>query len=232
MIITQSLSSHGLICISHSISSLCTSTFGVRHPFHHLTMWWMYWRGSFASATVWLSFVAMEDHLWWGMTIIHSVFASTLNGGGRGAHLHPSQCHSLYLGWRWGRGSFAFTTVCLLLPWMEVGEGLICIYHSVSPSTLNGGGGGAHLHLPQCVCLYLEWRWGRGSFAFTTVCLLPRMEVGEGLICIYHGMSPSTLSGDGGVAHLHLPQCVSLYLEWRWGRGSAFTTVCLLLPWM
>ena len=102
---------------------------------------------------------------------------------------------------------------------MEVGEGLICIYHSVSP-TLNGGGGGAHLHLPQFVSLYLEWRWGRGSLAFTTVCLLPRMEVGEGLICIYHGVSPSTLNRDGGVAHLHLTQCVSLYLERRWGRGS------------
>ena len=126
------------------------------------------------------------------MTIIHSVFASTLNGGG---------------------------------------EGLICIYPSVSPSTLNGGGGGAHLHLPQCVSFYLEWRWGRGSFAFTTVCLpLPRVEVGEGLICIYHSVSP-TLSGGGGVAPLHLPQCVSLYLEWRWERGSfAFTTVCLPLP--
>ena len=115
---------------------------------------------------------------------------------------------------------------------MEVGEGLICIYHSVSPSTLSGGGGVAHLHLPQCVSLYLEWRWGRGSFAFTTVCLpLPRMEVGEGLICIYHSVYPSTLNGGGGGAHLHLPQCVSLYLEWRWGRVSfAFITVCLLLP--
>ena len=76
---------------------------------------------------------------------------------------------------------------------MEVGEGLICIYHSVSPSTLNGGGGGAHLHLPQCVSLYLEWRWGR--------------------------------------VHLHLPQCVSLYLEWRWGRVSfASFTMSLPLP--
>ena len=31
-----------------------------------------------------------------------------------------------------------------------MGEGLSCIIHSVSPSTLSEGGGGAHYH-PQCV---------------------------------------------------------------------------------
>ena len=51
---------------------------------------------------------------------------------------------SLGLGWGWG--SFVLTTVCLPLPWVEVGEGLICIDHSVSSSTLGGGGGRAHLY--------------------------------------------------------------------------------------
>ena len=101
----------------------------------------------------------------------------------------------------------------LPLPWVEVGEGLICIIHSVSPSPLGGGGGGAHLHKPQCGSLYLGWRWGRGSFVSSTVCLpLPWVEVGEGLICISHSVS-------------------SLYLGWWWGRGSfASSTVCLPLP--
>ena len=58
---------------------------------------------------------------------------------------HP-QCVCLYLEWRWERGSFASFAMSLPLPGVEVGEGLICIYHSVSPSTLNGGGGGAHLY--------------------------------------------------------------------------------------
>ena len=125
---------------------------------------------------------------------------------------------------------------------VEVLEGFICISHS---AVILCGDGRSFVvrddYHPQCVCLYLEWRWERGSFAsfamslplfaFTTVCLLSRMEVGEGLICIYHSVSPSTLNGGGGGSHLHLPQCVSLYLEWRWGRGSfAFTTVCLPLP--
>ena len=160
---------------------------------------------------------------------------STLSESGGGAHLHHLQCVSLYLEWRWGRGSFVSSTVCLPLPWVEVGEGriciihsvcpstlseggggahLICIIHSVSPSTLSRGGGGAHLYHPQCVSLYLGWRWGRGSFVSSTVCLpLPWVEVGEGLICIIHSVSPSTLSGGGGGALLYHPQCVSLYLE-------------------
>ena len=69
--------------------------------------------------------------------------------------------------------------MCLQLPWVEVGEGLTCIIHNVSPSTLGGGGGGAHLHNPQCVPL-------------------PWVEVGEGLICIIHNVSPTTLGGGGG----------------------------------
>ena len=43
--------------------------------------------------------------------------------------------------------------------------------------------------------------------------------MGEGLICIIHNVSPlghnvspTTLGGGGGGAHLHNPQCVSLYL--------------------
>ena len=198
--------------------------------------------------------------------IIQSVSPSTLGGGGGGAHLHHPQCVPHYLGWRWGRGSSASSRVCLPLPWVEVGEGLICITHSLSLTTLSGGGGGAHLHRPECVShylgggahlhhpecvsLYLGWRWGRGSFASSTVCLpLPWVEVGEGLICITHSLSPTTLSGGGGGAHLHRPECVShylaggvhlhhpecvsLYLGWRWGRGSfASSTVCLPLPWV
>ena len=76
---------------------------------------------------------------------------------------------------------------------MEVWEVLICIYHSVFPSTLNGGGGGAHLHLPQCVSLYLEWYWGRGSLTSSGCLPLHWVEVGEGLINIIHRVSPSTL---------------------------------------
>ena len=71
-----------------------------------------------------------------------------------------------------------------------MGEGLICIVHSMSPS-ISGGG------------------WMRGtvergedSFASSTVCLpLPWVEVGEGLIGIVHKISSSTLSGDGRVVH-------------------------------
>ena len=145
--------------------------------------------------------------------IIQSVSPSTLGGGGGGAHLHQPQCVSHYLGWRWGRGSSASSRVCLPLPWVEVGEGLICITHSLYPTTLSGGGGGAHLHRPECVShylgggahlhhpecvsLYLGWRWGRGSSVSSRVCLpLPLVEV-------------------------------------RWGRGSfASPTVCLPLPWV
>ena len=48
-------------------------------------------------------------------------------------------------------GSFAQSTVCSPLSWAEVGEGLICIIHSVSPYTLGGDG-------------------VRGSFATAKVC--------------------------------------------------------------
>ena len=100
--------------------------------------------------------------------------------------------------------------MCLPLPW--VGEWLVCIIHSVSPSTLSRIGGGAHLYHPQCLPL-------------------PCVKVGEGLICIIHSVSPSTLCESGGGAHLYHPQCVSLYREWRWGRGSfVSSTVCLPLP--
>ena len=125
---------------------------------------------------------------------------------------------------------------------MVVGEWFTCIYHSVSPSTLNGGGGGAHLHLPQCVYLYLEWRCGRVSF--TTVCLplpwverlvfiisvsLPWVDWGEGVGgLILHNVTPSTWDGGRGEAHLHR-QGVSLYLGWRWGRGS-FEPFTMSLP--
>ena len=116
--------------------------------------------------------------------ITHSVPNSTLGGGG--AHLHHPQCVSLYFGWMWGWGSFASSlyfgwgwgsfassTVCLPLLWVEVGVGLICIIHSVSPSTL--GGGEAHLHHPHCASLYLGESGGRGSFASSTVCLPPHL---------------------------------------------------------
>ena len=133
VIITQSLSSHGLICISHSISSLCTSTLGVKYPFHYLTMWWRWGRGSFASFTMLLPVPGMEV----GEKLIYiiRVSPSTLGGGGGGAHLN-SQCHPLYVGWRWGRGSFTSSPECLPLRWVEVGVGLIYIIHRVSPSTL------------------------------------------------------------------------------------------------
>ena len=136
-----------------------------------------------------------------------------------GAHLDHPQYVILYLVWWWGRGSFTSSTVCLPLP-------------------LCGGGGGAQLHRPQCVSLYLVWRWGRGSFASSKLCLplswvvmqmKPSLYLGwEGLI-ITHGMSPSTLNGNGGGAHLHRPQCVSLYLGWWWGRGL-ICIVYIMLP--
>ena len=94
----------------------------------------------------------------------------------------------------------------------EVGEGLICIVR-VSPSTLVGGVGGARLHR-QSVSLYLGWRWGRGSFASSECLPISWVEVGEGLTCIV-GVPPSTLGRGGGEAHLHPSQCHSLYLGWR-----------------
>ena len=107
---------------------------------------------------------------------------------------------------------------------LTLGEGLMCIIHSVSPSILNGEGrwksgsfasqlpwvemvGGAYLHT-QCVSLYLEWRWGLVSFASPRVRLpLPGLEVALGgdmtewFICIIHNY-------------------VSLYLWWRWWKGG------------
>ena len=160
---------------------------------------------------------------------------------------HHPQCVSLYLGWRWGWGSFISSTECLPLPRIEVGEGLICIVR-VSPSTLGGGGGLAHLHR-QSVSLYLGWRWGRGSLALSECLPLPGwrcwrgsfasseclpiswVEVGEGLICILHNVTPSAWDGGGGEAHLQC-QNVSIYLGWRWGRGSFALSECLPLPWL
>ena len=162
---------------------------------------------------------------------------SILGGSGGGAHLHHPQSVSFYLGWWWGRGSFASSTECVPLSWVEMGEGLICIIHRMCPSILGGGGGGAHLHHPQSVSFCLSW-----------------VVVGEGLICIIHRVCPSVLGGGGG-AHLHHPQsvslslswvvvwegltciihrvCPSLYFEWWWGRGSfASSTVCILLSWV
>ena len=181
-------------------------------------------RGSFVSSTSVSPSTLGEG---WGgahlICIIHSVSPSTLSEGGGGAHLYHSQCVSLLLGW--GSGSFVSSTVCLPLTkvgeWLiciiysvspsTLGEGgggahLICIIHSVSPSTLSEGGGVAHLYHPQCVSLYLGW--GSGSFVSSTVCL-PLTNVGEWLICIIYSVSPSTLGEGGGGAHLYHPQCVS-----------------------
>ena len=106
----------------------------------------------------------------------HHQCVSTLGGVGEGAHLHYPWSVSLYLEWRWGRGSFEpftmslplpgmevgegliYMSECLPLPWVEVGEGFICIIHRVYPSTLNGGVGVAHLYPSQCHSLYLGWR--------------------------------------------------------------------------
>ena len=266
----------GLVCIIHSMSpSTLGEGGGGAHLYHpqciSLYLGWRWGRGSFVSSTVCLPLPCVKvgeglfciNHSVSPSTcvkvgeglfcIIHSVSPSTLGEGGGGAHLYHPQCVSIYLVWRRGRGSFVSSTVCLPLPWVKVGEGLICIIHSASPSTLGEGGGGALLYHPQCVSLYLVWRWGRGSFVSITVCLpllvwrwgrgsfvsstvclpLPWVKVGEGLICIIHSVSPSTLSEGGGEAHLYHPQCVSLYLVWRWGRGSfVSSTVCLPLPWV
>ena len=169
--------------------------------------------------------------------IIHRVSPSTLGSGGGGARFHR-QSVSLYFG---GRGSFALSE-SLPLPWVEVGEGLICNVR-VSPSTLGGGGGRLHR---QSVSLYFG---GRGSFASSDSLPLPWVEVGEGLICNVRvsplpGMEvgeglvctirvpPTTLGGGRGGARLHR-QSVSLYLGWRWGRGYvASFTMSLPLPGM
>ena len=119
-----------------------------------------------------------------------------------------------HLGYRWGRGSSALSTICLSLPGVSVGEGLICIIHSVSPSILCGGGGGARLHPPYSVNLTcIGWRWGRGTFALSTMCLpLPWVEVGD--TCIIHSVCTSTMVGDEGRSSI------------------ASSIVCLPLPWV
>ena len=84
---------------------------------------------------------------------------------------------------------------CVYLYLVEVGEGLICDDHSVSPSSLGGCGGGAHLHHPQSVSLYLGGKWGQGSFAsYNNVTLF--VWRGKGLICIVHSVSSSTKIGE------------------------------------
>ena len=106
--------------------------------------------------------------------------------------------------WRWRRGS-------LHQPQRKNGTyllqgGIVC------------GEGRALLHHP---CLPLPWVEVGEGLILSTVCLpLPWVEVGEGLIYIIHSVSPSTLGGGGGGEHLYHPQCVSLYLGWRLGRGS------------
>ena len=169
VIMTQSLSSHGLTCISHTVHSLSTSTLGVKYPFHHLTMWW-----------------------------------------------------------RWGRGSFALTTVCLLLPWVEIGEGLIYIIHRVSPSTLGGGGDRTNLNHTQCYSICVK---GEGL-----ICILYNVTpstwdrgVGEGLICIVR-VSSSTLVGGGGGAHLHPSQFLCPTSIPGGGEGLICIVGCLPLP--
>ena len=76
-------------------------------------------------------------------------------------------------------------------------------------------GGRALLHHPQCVSLYLGCKWW------------------EGLICIIHGVSPSTFS-DGGGAHLYNLPCASLSTLGVGGGGVHFSssTVCLPLLWV
>ena len=141
VIMTRSLLVKDSPTSANSGSSLSTSTLGVKNPFHYLTMWWRWGRGSFASFTMLLPLPGME--VGEGLIYIIRVSPSTLNGDGGGAHLN-SQCHSLYIwwrwggahlhhpqsvslyvGWRWGTGSFTSSTECLHLPWWHMGTGLI-----------------------------------------------------------------------------------------------------------
>ena len=99
----------------------------------------------------------------------------------------------------WGGGSFALSA-CLPLPWARdnlhhtqchflctEGEGIICI---VSSSTKIGG-----------ITVY-QIR-GRGSFTSSTVLFsLLSVEMGEGLICVIHSVSPSTCGGGAHLCHL------------------------------
>ena len=109
----------GFICIIHSVSLYLGGIWGqgLICIIHNVTPFgWRGW-GSFASSIVCLPLAWVEI----------------------GEHLqYPSQC--ITLRWRWGKGSF---TVLFPLLLVEVREGLICIIHSVSPST---GGGWAYFH--------------------------------------------------------------------------------------
>ena len=175
---------------------------------------WRWRRGSFASFTISLPYLYPR---WRGGAHLHVRVSPSTLGGGRGRARFHRQSVSLYLG---GRGLFS-SSESLPLPWMEMGEGLICIVRE-SPDIL--GGGGAHLHC-QSISLYLG---GRGSFASSECLPLSWVEVGEGLSCILHNVTPSTWDGGRGEAHLH-HQSVSLYLGWRWERGSFALSECLSL---
>ena len=118
-------------------------------------------------------------------------------------------------------------------------------------------GGGAHLHRLHCFPLF-RVDMGEAHLHRLQLCVpLPWVEVGEGLICIirdtlwmmqrcpYPTYTPGrerqslTLGGGGGGAHVHYPQCVSLYFEWsvssstclgwRWKSGS-FASFIVCLP--
>ena len=172
------------------------STLGEKYPFHHPTMCGGGGGVHCISRSVKVVPISYREVMLCGegrALLRHPQCVSLYLGWRWGRGSFYPQCVSLYLRWRWGRGSFTSSTVCLHLPWVEVGEGLICIIHSVSPSILGGGGGGAHLHHPQCVSIYLGWRWGRGAFVSSTVCLpLPWVELGVGLIYIVHSVDLSS----------------------------------------
>ena len=161
------------------------------------TLWRWGW-GSF-SLSVYLPLPWVEWERGEGLIcIIHNVTPSTWDGGRGEAHLHH-QCVSLYLWWRWGRGSFPSSTECLR--W-EIG-GLICTI-SVPSSTLGGG------ELGGSFARYLDCRWGWGSFASSTECLpLTWWEMGTGLICIIHDVTPFEWSGDCLTCIVHSVDSVS-----------------------
>ena len=106
------------------------------------------------------------------------------------------------------RGSFASSTVCSLYLGWKWGRG------SFASST---------------VCsLYLEWKWGRGSFASSP---LPSLGGGGGGVPLHQPQcAPSTLPWvEVREGLIYIIQSVSLYLGWRWGRGSfVSSTVCSL----
>ena len=122
------------------------------------------------------------------------------------------------LGWRWGRGSSASTTVLSPTLWERW---ILFIIQQCG-----GGGGGGSFASATVYKWYQSPSTGKSSFASSTVCL--PLGVGGAHL---HFVSPTTLGKGGGGPHLYHPQCASLYLGWRWGRGSfASTTVCLPLP--